>query len=347
MAERDWEAFVAHLGTCHCFSHRKGQRGAARAGADAFLEHLRTLGIAPPAEDKAPPVPPLMQGFLAWMHQRGVRERTLEAYVAVLVEFAEALGPDPAAFTAVEIRRFILEQAARGKPGMTRRAISAVRAFMRYLVANGRCAPALIAAVPTIASWRLTSLPKYLSASDVERVVSASDSSTSGLRDHAIVLLLARLGLRAGDVASLRLNDLDWRRSRVRVVGKSRRQAWLPLPQDVGDTILAYLEHARPKSQVAHVFLRVHAPLKQMGAHCVGSVVRSAMRRAGIKAPARGAHVLRHSAATGMLQQGANLDLIGAILRHKSPETTAIYSKVDVAALREVAQPWISVEVSQ
>lgn len=156
----------------------------------------------------------------------------------------------------------------------------------------------------------------------------------------AILLLLVRLGLRAGDVRTLRLDDIDWREGSLRVSGKSRRHARLPLPQEVGDALLAYLDRARPSTSLPVVFLRHKTPCAALRPPSISSIVRLALLRARIDAPSYGAHLLRHSAATQMLQGGASMEQIQAVLRHASLETTAIYAKVDTAALRTIAQPW-------
>lgn len=202
--------------------------------------------------------------------------------------------------------------------------------------------PALIATVPAIGEWKLCSLPRYLGAAEVDQLVAVCEpSSAAGARDRAIILLLARLGLRAGDVRDLRLADIDWSRGRLRVVGKGRRETWLALPQDAGNAVLHYLEHFRPRFDDDHVLLRVYAPWGPLPASGpISKLVRRAIQRAGGKAPSMGAHVLRHSAATAWLRQGVSLDTIGSVLRHRCIESTAHYAKVDTTLLRKVAQPW-------
>jgi integrase len=177
---------------------------------------------------------------------------------------------------------------------------------------------------------------------EVDRIIAACDGSTpTRLRDRAILLLLSRLGLRAGDVVQLRFSDIDWKSGTLRVMGKGRYQVRLPLPQDVGDALLRYLE-CRPRVEHTNrVFLCVIAPFKPFASgDGVSSVVKRALQRAGIETPARGAHLLRHTVATEMLQQGVPLDQIGLVLRHRSIDMTAHYAKVDVALLQQIAQPW-------
>lgn len=218
--------------------------------------------------------------------------------------------------------------------------------FLRFLIAEGRCPAALLGAIPTLAHWRLTSLPRYLPPEDVERLIASCDDSLPvGLRDRAILLLLARLGLRAGDIVALRLQDIDWKNAWIRVCGKGRQQTRLPLSQEVGRAIVAYLQKGRPPADTDVLFLRTRAPFRALRSHCAVSVlVDRAILRAGISRPSRGAaHLLRHSLASSMLRQGASLQDIATVLRHRSVETTQIYAKVDVTALMHIAQPWVEV----
>jgi integrase len=191
-------------------------------------------------------------------------------------------------------------------------------------------------------SWRLAELPRYLSAVQVDSLIAACDgSSPERRRDRAILLLLARLGLRAGDVAGLRIADIEWETGTLRVSGKGRYQVRLPLPQEVGDAIIEYVECRPAAHESDHVFVRNIAPFRPF-AHGdgVSSVVRRAMKRAGVVSPAKGAHVLRHTAATQMLRHGVPLDQIALVLRHRGIDTTAYYAKADVNLLKQIAQPW-------
>jgi site-specific recombinase XerD len=160
------------------------------------------------------------------------------------------------------------------------------------------------------------------------------------LRDRAIILLLARLGLRSGDVVKLRLTDVDWNNGTIKVCGKGRRHDLLPLPQEVGTVVLQFLQKSRPASRAPEMFVTVLPPFRRLSYQRVGGIVRGALERAGVSTPVRGAHVLRHSAATTMLRQGASLASIGSVLRHRSPQTTARYAKVDLGMLSTIAQPW-------
>jgi integrase len=181
---------------------------------------------------------------------------------------------------------------------------------------------------------------------EVDRLIATCDGrSARSLRDRAIILLLVRLGLRAGDVVRLRLADIEWASGTLRVLGKSRYEVRLPLPQDVGDAVLRYLERCTKADTTDRVFVRNIAPFRPfVSNHCVSGVVKRALRRAGIVAPVKGAHLLRHTAATQMLRQGVPLDQIGLVLRHRGIDTTARYAKVDVGLLQQIAQPWPEVQ---
>jgi site-specific recombinase XerD len=176
--------------------------------------------------------------------------------------------------------------------------------------------------------------------SDIERLIASCDAATpAGIRDRAILLLLARLGLRAGDVLAACFDDIDWKQGTLRVCGKGRRQICLPLPQDAGDALLDYIHRARPNVGYDRIFLRALAPYRPM--QSISKVVRLGLERAGItEAPSQGAYLLRHSAATGILRAGGTLDTVGAVLRHRSIDTTMHYAKVDIGMLRSITQPW-------
>ena len=225
----------------------------------------------------------------------------------------------------------------------TKTMTTALRGYLRFLGTLGLCRAELVHAVPTIPQWRLSAMPRYLPAVNVERMIASCNASKAcGVRDKAILLLLARLGLRAGDVLDLQLGHVCWTDGTLRVCGKGRREVCLPLPQEVGDALLDYICRARPVSDSDVVFLRSIAPYQPFaGSSTISTVVRWALVRAAISdPPSRGANLLRHSAATSMLRAGATLDTIGAVLRHRSATTTAHYAKVDIPMLLEVAQLW-------
>ena len=339
------ERFRAHLRTCTCPGPRPRRRrdGRTAALAGRFLQYLREQGVVREAPAPcAPHIHPLVVEFGAWMRQhRGATSTTLRIYGRIVTEALDALGDDPSAFAARGLRDFVLGRSRAHGRSKAKLVVTAMRAFLRYLVASGACGYGLEGAIPTLAFWRLASLPRYLSSAEVARVIATCDpTTTSGARNRAILLLLARLGLRAGDVAALCLDDVDWRQATVAVSGKSRRVSRLPLAQEVGDAILAYLPRRPVMASTDRVFLRVAPPWGPIAAGTVTSVAARAIRVAGVETPARGAHVLRHSAASELLRQRASLDQVRIVLRHRDPETTRLYAKVDLALLRRVAQPW-------
>jgi site-specific recombinase XerD len=226
---------------------------------------------------------------------------------------------------------------SRGQQGVT-----AVRAFLKHLLQRGKIANDLSTSVPKFAYWSLAKLPVYLRAEQVAHILKQTDRTTViGRRDYAILLLLARLGLRAGEVASLRLDDLNWEQGSLTIRGKGGRWARMPLPQDVGEAIIDYLANGRSSGADRRLFLRTHAPRTGFrGATPISIIASKALARARIDHPRGGAHIFRHSLATEMLRQGSSLAEIGDVLRHQHPDTTRIYAKVDLSALRELAMPW-------
>lgn len=281
--------------------------------------------------------------FQDWLRQhRGISERTIDRHGRMVMRLLPALGPRPRRWDAQLVREVIMAETKRTSRANVKTMAMALRGYVRFLSAHGHCRAELEHAVPIIPEWRLSTLPRYIDASKVERLIATCDRTTpTGLRDRAILLLLARLGLRAGDIVSLRLGDLDWKQATLSVRGKGRRETRLPLPQDAGDAVLAYLERARPRVECDRVFFLLNAPIRPLASSgVVTSIVRSAIRKAGIDAPTKGASLLRHSAATAMLRGGATLDMVGAVLRHRSLDMTAHYAKVDVTMLLQIAQPW-------
>jgi integrase len=291
---------------------------------------------------------PRLSAFRVWLKRhRGTTDETIRRYLQEASRWASALGPDPAAFDAATIRAVVLDQAPSRSRASVRMTVTVLRAYLRFLSTQGECRPELIHAVPPAALRRLAALPRYASPDTIERIIDSCDLSTPvGVRDRTILLLLARLGLRAGDVWRLRLADIDWANAVLCLHhGKNRQPTRLPLPQDAGDALLAYLTEARPPAREAHVFLRVQAPFRPFAsASEIAGIVARAVARTGIEGVPTGSHLFRHSLATAMLRGGANLESVGTILRHRSPGTTAIYAKVDITMLEAVAQPWLGGE---
>ena len=343
------ERFLRHLPRCRCpqFEPRKSDYNS-RCGVKRFHAHLVQDKVCQPAATvDAPPLPEFVVSFRDWYHQhRGISERTMVQYLRGASALMEALGPDPTRWDARQVRGFVLDCAKQKGTSSAQKAVTVTRAFLRHLIFQGKCRADLDQAVPAVAHWKLAALPPCLSADELSRVIAACDGdSPSRLRDRAIVLLLARLGLRAGDVARLRLTDIEWQSGTMRVAGKGRYEVRLPLPQEVGDAILRYLECRSGVDHTDHVFVRNIAPFRRGVSPCgISSVIKRALKRAGITAPSKGAHLLRHTAATEMLRHGVPLDRIGLVLRHRSLHMTASYAKVDTALLQQVSQPWPEVQ---
>jgi integrase/recombinase XerD len=311
-----------------------------------FIEFLCERGIVQREATSTVSVPVLdrrVVQFQDWLRQhRGITESTIDQRGRLVMRLLPALGSRPRSWDAHLVREAVIAEAKRISRGHAKLMTTALRGYLRFLSAHGLCRAGLEHAVPTIPEWRLSTLPHYVDAAQVERLIATCDLTTpTGLRDRAILLLLARLGLRAGDIVSLRLDDINWRQATLSVRGKGRRETRLPLPQDAGDAVLAYLERARPRVAGDRVFYMLNAPIRPLTrSGVVAYIVRSAIRKARIDAPITGARLLRHSAATIMLRGGATLDMVGAVLRHRSPDMTAHYAKVDVTMLQQIAQPW-------
>jgi integrase len=346
LAHMDLLAFARHLRTCRCPRPKGGGRNHHTVyGAGRYHEYLVAIGVgqssSTPDSQKADPA--IIVEYGRWLRRhRGAAETTIRLYSKDAGALLTALGDDPGRWDAKGVRDYFLDRTSKCGAGTAEKLTTGLRAFLRYLSAQGRCQADLDQAVPPFASWRLARLPRYLTAEQVASLIAACDgSSLARRRDRAIILLLVRLGLRAGDVSGLRIADIEWEAGTLRVCGKGRYQVRLPLPQDVGDAILDYLARRPPTRDCDHIFIRNIAPYRPFKrGDGVSSVVRCAMKRAGVVSPAKGAHVLRHTAATQMLRHGVPLDQIGLVLRHRGIDTTAYYAKADVNLLKDIAQPW-------
>lgn len=309
-----------------------------------LLGYLRGSGLVPTARPRVATSP--TDRFLREYAQYLARERALSAatirdYTDVAREFITARrdGLRWDRLRPVHVTAFVLRESRRWSVGYCKYHVTALRSLLRYLHQGGRVRCDLAGCVPAVAGWRLAWLPKALEPAQVTRLLLVSDKgSPQGLRDAAIVRLLLRLGLRAGDVAALTLDDLDWRAGVLAVRGKGRRESRLPVPRDVGRALAAYLQHGRPETDSRQLFVRSRAPYRRLSSQGVVRAVSQLLRRTGV--PRGGAHLLRHTAATQLLRRGASLPEIGHVLRHRHVDTTAIYAKVDFAALRALARPW-------
>jgi integrase/recombinase XerD len=310
------------------------------------LEFLRELGVLPAAAATVPvgPLEELMADYRRFLliERRLSRHTVLDAYVPAARLFLEGLegqnGLGLERLQAADVTAFLVRECAwRGVSG-ARDLVCALRSFLRYLHLAGMIELPLVWAVPAVADLRDRTLPRGLEPAAVKRLLASCDRRrTIGRRDYAILLLLARLGLRAGEVAAITLDDVDWRAGLLLVHGKGGREDLLPLPVDVGEAIVSYLRR-RPRCETRAVFLCMTAPVRGVDRCTVAWAVRAACDRVGL--PRVGAHRLRHTAATEMLRHGASLAEIAQVLRHREPKTTAIYAKIDRAALRALARPW-------
>ena len=329
---------------------RQRQRGVRRGDPTALkrmLAMLREKGVVKrePAVSKTPAkVTAEFQRYL--LQERGLSPATLLNYVPVIEQFlSESFGdeiPNVRLLCASDITKFVVRQAHRLSPVRARLVVTALRSFFRYLRHRGKVSIDLSGCVPTVPNWSLSTLPRFIPTNDVERILKCCDRKNAvGRRNYAILLLLARLGLRAGEVVGLNLDDIDWNAGQITIRGKGGRSVPLPLAADVGSAVAEYLRKDRPRCVSRRAFIRHRAPLIGFAnASTISTLVMRAIKHAGVESAHKGAHVLRHSLATTLLRQGGSLDEIGELLRHKSPNTTAIYAKVDVTALHTLALPW-------
>lgn len=314
-----------------------------------LLHYLRVQRLCTATAVRTLPADTLLAGFEQFLlRDRGLAATTIGGYRACVREFlVDRFGNELVnlgALHATDFIGFVQRQPQHACPHALKHVVTALRAFLRWGQYRGEIDPALIRAVPAVASWSTTPLlPRAISADHARGAIDSCDPGTAvGRRDRAVLLLLARLGLRGGEVITLMLDDIDWDAGRLRVRGKNGRECLMPLPTDVGEAIVAYLRSGRPTSADRHLFMRARAPLRGLrhGSDGIGSIVRSALERAGIDAPHKGAHQFRHALAVRMLQGGASLPEIGEVLRHRDPVSTSIYAKVDVVALRSLALAW-------
>lgn len=320
-----------------------------RSGLRKIMRLLQDEGLlkvkAPPSHDN--PHKRVEDDFDRYLsEERGLASVTRIYYLRFVGHFLRAqFGDKPARLTvlrAKDIVAFVQKEAPHHSPKCAGLMITALRSFLRYLRFRGVIVIDLAACVPAIANWQFSSLPKFLQMRQVRQVLHACDRRTGhGRRDYALLLLLARLGLRACEVVALTLDDINWRIGEITIRGKGNRSTRLPLPPDVGHAISAYLKNGRPVCSTRRVFVCLRAPRRAFAnSEAVSTIVARRLKSAGIDSPHTGAHVFRHTLATNMLRQGATFAEIGHLLRHRSFNTTAIYAKVDLRALLPLAQRW-------
>ena len=337
------ERFVHH--PCYCYGrqpiHLSTEYSNRVRCFVGFLARTDVIRMAP--EPVVDAIDPRIVKFQRWLKvHRATSDQTIVYYTKRLAMLLPMLGHDPATYDINLVRRVIVDISRKYSRYHTRNMATTLRSYLRFLTARGDCRPWLDQAVPSMANWRLARLPRYLEPAKVELLIASCDPATPpGIRDRAIILLLARLGLRASDVLDMRLEDVEWEEGTLRVRGKGRQEIRLPLPQEVGNALLGYLDGVRACVASNRLFLRSAPPYLPLVTHsAISRVVDRALTRSGITdAPSRGAHI-RHSAATNMLRAGASLDAIGTVLRHRSTETTAHYAKVNLPMLCQIIQPW-------
>jgi len=325
---------------------RRGQRCTVRS----FLDHLRSAGAVASCECEIPDTPfaALERHYERYLRsERGLTRATLISYLPFVHRFLlERFGSGELRFRELgpsDISSFLLRHVHSMSPGSAKLMGTVFRSFFRFLLQRGEIEIDLAASVPTVANWRLSTVPKYLTPKEIQAMLDACNQETStGRRDYSILLLVARLGLRAGEVVALNLQHIDWRAGEITVPGKGLVHDRMPLPVDVGQALAAYLRRDRPRScESRRVFIRMKAPRRGFAnPSTVSTIVRRALERAGLEPPVKGAHLLRHSLATEMLRQGGSLAEIGEVLRHRVPNTTEIYAKVDFHGLRLLGLPW-------
>jgi site-specific recombinase XerD len=326
-------------------SLRRGEFATLRR----LMDLLGELGVIRPLPEHNEPTPiqHAVGTFAAYLREeRALSDKTLIQYCPFIERFLSArFGQGPVEFAALragDVIGFVTQQATHLSPARAKAVTKALRSYFRYLRQCGAIQLDLAAAVPTVPNWSLTGIPRAITPDHLHAVFAHCPRDTPvGRRDYAILLLLARLGLRSGEIVALTLDSIDWEAGSIAVAGKGNQAASLPLPVEVGEAIADYLRYGRPESSSRALFLRVCAPIRGLGAQqTVGTIVGAAIKRAGIETPHRGTHQFRHALAADLLRHGATLSEIGSVLRHRHAKTTNLYAKVDFAALRPLSLPW-------
>ncbi|HET8538359.1 MAG TPA: tyrosine-type recombinase/integrase [Anaeromyxobacter sp.] len=314
-----------------------------RRGLEPVLAYLRGVGAVrrprPVVDDS--PVGRFVRDYRTYLRrERGLAASTAHARTAFAKEFAISERPrlDWHQLTARDVTTYLQRRCRRASVPACKHTVTDLRSLLRFLYVYGRTPHDLTSAVPAVAGWRLSGLPQMLGAAQAKALLRSFDGSPLGLRDAAVVRLLLRLGLRAAEVAALDLDDIDWRLGQLTVHGKGQHEARLPLPQDVGRAVAAYLRRGRPPASTRSLFVRSRAPYTRIRPGAVSHLAQTALRRVGIAAG--GSHLLRHTAATELLRAGGSLPEIAHVLRHRHIDTTAIYAKVDLRSLASIARPW-------
>lgn len=341
--ERMVERYLRHRAV------RQSIQPGDRAALKRWLSVLREEGaITPAALSPVTPHDRIFKEFDAYLRtERGLAPKSIIRHLPVVRRFLHEVSPacddDLSKISQEDVIRYVERHAQDWSPRTGKAMCWSLRAFLRYLHHRGLNPRALAGCVPSMRRWKLATRPTYLSASQVQKVLDGCDRATAiGRRDYAILMMLAKLGLRADEIATLTLDDIDWRAGEMLVRAKGRRRARMPLPTDVGAAVVAYLRNGRPKLSCRRLFVRTLAPHVGFASGCaITMIAKTALDRVGIEGCAhRGAHIFRHSLATELLRSGATLSEIGQLLRHESHDTTRIYAKVDIEALRTLSLPW-------
>ena len=340
-----FQKFAEHR--CYCTKNGRKTRTLTKkyiSRVQKFVTFLHQQGILQDQfEVFDDPLPLLLLKFKESLALRGLSDITSYRYIHSVSIILPLLGNDPKNYNATLIKQTILRLSKQYSPGGLKSITTSLRNYLRFLVTEELCTPDLDTVVPSVASWSLSSMPKYINAEELKKVIDSCDINTpKGIRDKAIILLLSRIGLRAGDIVNMKLKDINWHDGTLHLFGKGNREDCLPLPQDAGDATLDYINKVRPSLNIAEVFLCLNAPYRPfITSGAISAIVAKAITRSGINPPASyGAHLLRHSAATQMLRSGASLEAIASILRHQTLDMTGYYAKVDIPMLEKIVQPW-------
>jgi site-specific recombinase XerD len=316
--------------------HRTHTQFTTARAMTPLLRHLQAARVIGPIDAPEPrPGSKLLREYERYLvEERAVGPERRRLCIAVAARFLD--GKHVQTLTAKHVTRFV--DARAGRPGLLGE-LSALRSFLRFLFVASKTRLALVHAVPRSPRWRLAALPKALEPSELAAVLATCDRRTLvGARNYAVLVLLGRLGMRAGEVAALQLDEVDWKTGELVIHGKGRVISRLPLPVDVGEAVVAYLRRAVRSKGTRSMFVGSRAPFGALTSHAIIEIARTALRTAGITHG--GAHRLRHTAATQMLRRGASLTAIAQVLRHRHLDTTALYAKVDRDSLRVLARPW-------
>ncbi len=323
---------------------------------DILLEVLRSHGCIPTtepekkSENEIEEIVGLYNQYL--VEEQGLSPATISYYLINTRHFlSDVFNSNPIPFNTVcaqNITEFVLKYADEHSSVVSSLMVTSLRSFFRFLLLRGKIALDLASCVPTVANWKNNSIPQYLSPQELEHLLEYNKGETPlKVRNHAILLLLSRFGLRASEVVRLTLDDIDWEHGEIIIRGKGARQTRFPLPVDVGEALAAYLKNGRPSCSTRKLFICSRPPLKPLGdSSTVSSIVRRCLKKAGLNPPKEGAHLLRHTLGTECLRKGSTLPEVGEILRHRHVDTTAIYAKVDFTRLETIAQPWPDKSIS-